>query len=181
MPVLCNRPESLPNLLIVPTDGHCICVPFPAPFVPNKVAHVDVRFTRTGSLYFRHGLATKQVRTVLAKSCAGRNELSEGALGFVTADSFESPANCIALCTSAETCVSFELRHRDNRCSFSTSCTESVAIANSGDHDLYVMIDSNLRFELKNTMGPHLLFCFEDFFRTKFLTCYGRYKKEMVI
>ena len=141
---------------IVPTVGHCICVPFPAPFVPNKVAHVDVRFTRTGSLYFRHGLATKQqVRHVLSKSCAGRNELSKnGALGYVTADSFESPANCIALCTSAETCVSFELRHRDNRCSFSTSCTESVAIANSGDHDLYVMIreDPKLRFELKNTM-----------------------------
>ena len=61
-------------------------------------------------------------KKVLAKSCAGRNELSKnGALGYVTADSFESPANCIALCSSIETCVSFEVRSSDNRCAFSTT------------------------------------------------------------
>jgi hypothetical protein len=43
------------------------------------------------------------------------------ALGYVTADSFESPANCIALCSSDETCVSFEVRSSDNRCAFSTT------------------------------------------------------------
>ena len=43
------------------------------------------------------------------------------ALGYVTADSFESPANCIALCSSVETCVSFEVRSSDNRCAFSTT------------------------------------------------------------
>ena len=69
--VPCNRPSSLPNASVVPTKGQCMCVPFPEPFLPYKVVHVDVRFTGSGALYVVHGLGAH----ALAKDAKLRYEL----------------------------------------------------------------------------------------------------------